>query len=346
MRLQFFCLLFSSLFFSASQVPAQVVLSEIMFDPLGNDTHDEFIEIVNLSESISVNLSNWQISDGEGFDTIIEFNEGIVLNPKQFGIILDPSYFENSNTYDNLIPESSLILTIDNSTFGSRGLSNSTPETVSLIKSTGEIASQYTYSLGNDMGYSDEKIDLAGANSPENWANSQVLFGTPGRPNSVSPLNYDLAIFSEDVKFVPSKVIAEESVMIKATIRNLGYLPATNFYVTFFEDTDRDSLAETGEELSSAFEFEGTLLQGDSTSFSMAYDNISPDRHLIMVKINFTLDENTTNNLALKELLVGYRERTMIINEIMYSPLPEQAEWVEILNLYSQAINLNQWHLS
>jgi len=246
----FFSPVLLSLFIAFTPVRAQVVLSEIMFDALGSDSHDEFVEIVNLSESVSVELSGWRISDGEGTDTIIESHKGTILQPGQIALILDPSYFDNSGTYDDFIPEECLVLTIDNTTFGSRGFSNSTGETVSLINSDGGIVSQYTYSLGNDQGFSDEKIDLQGSNSQENWANSQSSFGTPGAPNSVLLLNFDLAVFPADIKFSLEPVQAGQTVIIASAVRNLGKNLVDQFKLTFFEDFNGDSLASIGEELS------------------------------------------------------------------------------------------------
>lgn len=329
-----------------AQGNAQVVLSEVMFDALGSDSHDEFVEIVNLSKITPVDLTGWQISDGEGFDTIIAMEEGIILQPGQFAVILDPSYIESSNTYDDLIPEESVILTLDNSTFGSRGFSNSTAESVSLINSNGEVVSQYTYSLGNEPGFSDEKIDIAGPNSPDNWANSELLFGTPGATNSVSPLSFDLAIFNTDIEFSPKHAQAGESVLITATVRNLGINSIEQFTFTFFEDYNGDLFAGVDEELASAFEFDATLLPRDSTSFSLEYSDILPGQHLIIAKIEFESDEDTTNNTAVRQLFVGFPEGTAVINEIMYSPLSNQPEWIEIANLSDLTIALSQWTIS
>ncbi len=346
LKQRIFSIVFLSIFLSFSSVQSQVVLTEIMFDASGSENHDEFIEIFNLSESESVNLAGWQISDGNGIDNIIEVDEGVLLKPGQFAIILDQSYFDNSDIYNELIPESALILTIDNLTFGSGGLSNSSPETISLINSNDDIVSEYTYSTGNEPGKSDEKIILSGPNSLENWADSQVFPGTPGSPNSVTPLKYDLAVLPGDLNFTPEKLEAGDSATLQATIRNFGLLPANDFYVTFFEALDGDSLIETDDMLAAPFEFEGELLKGDSTSFTIVYNNLLPDRHLMVVKVDFELDEDTTNNVIYKELLVGYSEKSVVINEIMYSPLTNQAEWIEIYNRSSYAINLNHWSIS
>jgi len=335
-----------SLSIAFAPVQAQVVLSEIMFDALGSDSHDEFVEIINLSESVSIDLSGWQISDGEGTDTIVEFNEGTILQPGQFAIILDPSYFDNSDAYEDLIPGGSLVLTLDNITFGSRGLSNSKAETVFLINSGGGIISQYTYSLGNEQGFSDEKIDLEGSNSPDNWADSKSSFGTPGAPNSVSLLNFDLAVLPDDINFSPEPVQAGQTLTITSTVRNVGKTPVGQFKLIFLEDFNGNLVADSGEELPPAFEFSGTFLPRDSTSFSLQSSNVLPGEHLIFAKIKFESDEDTTNNSASKQFFVGFPERTAVINEIMYSPLSHQPEWIEILNLSTLPINLAKWSVS
>ena len=180
---------------------SQIVLSEIMFDPAGSEYYDEFIEIYNSSSSDTVDLEGWIISDGSGTDQIIGVDMGTRLPPNGYGIILDEGYFDNSTYYDSLIPGSALVLTIDNGTFGSSGLSNSTPETVFLISSFGDTVAAYQYSLNNDPGFSDEKIDLLGGDLSENWTNSLTLNGTPGAQNSVKRLDYDLAL--EGIKYSP-----------------------------------------------------------------------------------------------------------------------------------------------
>ncbi|MCG8605703.1 lamin tail domain-containing protein [bacterium] len=317
-----------------------------MFDTQGSESHDEFVEIFNLSETESVSLTGWRLSDGSGVDGIVAHEDGLILAPRQFAVILDPSYFDNSGNYDHLILESSLILTIDNLTFGSRGFSNSAAETISLIDENGVIVSQYTYTLGNEMGFSDEKMDLQGANTPLNWSDSMVLLGTPGAPNSVSPLVHDLAILPTDLKIVPQMVKAGDAVTVSASLRNVGLETVGDFELIIFEDMNEDSLVNAGEALSQPFGYVDRLEPGDSTVFTLIYENVRSGRHLIGAKIEFTLDENLENNFAAKEVLVGFGPGSIIVNEIMYSPTDGQAEWIELFNRSTTSVDLAQWMLS
>ncbi|MFQ5601967.1 MAG: lamin tail domain-containing protein [bacterium] len=345
MKLYIFTFL-SSLILTADISGSQVVLTEIMFDAIGSDSHDEFIEIFNPSVTDSVDLSGWQVSDGSGYDAIIAHDQGTVLKPGQFGLILDPSYFDNSSTYDELIPENCLILTLDNSTFGSRGLSNSTPETVSVLDALGNVVSEYTYSTDNAAGISDEKIDLTGSNSSANWGNSRTILGTPGARNSVSALNYDLAVLEKDIIFTPPQVEKGESVAISAVVKNVGLLPVTDFQVTFYVDSDGDSVFSANEALSAPLTFQGSLAPADSVEFSSNYQVFASGRKVVAVLVYSANDQNPANNLATRDLLVAYEPQSVVVNEIMYSPLADLGEWIEIVNTSSTAIDLNQWSFS
>jgi hypothetical protein len=163
---------------------AQIVLSEIMFDPLEDDDYYEFVEIYNLGD-YPVDLDGYLLGDGTSSDSIIAVTGGTVIQSQQFGLILDPDYFIHPAVYDSLIPSNCLVLTVQSSTFGDRGLKNSEPETVTLTFSDSIIA-YYTYHLGNSPGYSDEKMNLTAGDYPSNWVDGITLRGTPGAPNSVN----------------------------------------------------------------------------------------------------------------------------------------------------------------
>ncbi len=339
-----FVLLVQILYFK--NTAAQVVLSEIMFDALGSDAHDEFVEIVNLSSRESVDLSGWQISDGSGNDFIVGYNQGLILNPGQFAVILDASYFGNSTTYDSLIPPEALILTIDNKTFGSRGFSNSSAETVFLINAENEVVSQYTYSLGNQPGFSDEKIDLAGPNSPDNWADSKSLFGTPGAPNSVAPVEQDLAVFQHGIRFLPENIRKGESVTIFVNILNQGTKPSMNFQALIFDDTNNDFIGQPNEQILPAISITEPILPGDSLQVQWDWTEVPAGVHPILINLDYAFDQDTTNNLAFRELKAGYFTSDVVVNEIMYAPLTGTSEWVEIFNKTSEIINLKDWSIS
>lgn len=192
------CLVFFWIFLSPVFLHAQIVITEVMFDPIEAESIDEFIEIYNLSDNQAIDLSGWRLGDTTGEDIIINAGKGLLLLPNQYAVILDPDYFSHSTSYDSLIPDEALVLTVNGMTFGSGGLSNGKSETVQLIDPLGRVVCEYTYSIGNLPGYSDEKIDLSGPDSEHNWQDANVFLGTPGRKNSV---------FSETVPFFPELLV-------------------------------------------------------------------------------------------------------------------------------------------
>ena len=139
---------------------AQITFSEIMFDVSTNEYHDEFVELYNLSYTDSLTVAGWKFSDSSGTDLIIPVNSANKIAPRGFAVLLDGSYFGNSTTYDSLLPGNALLLKIADNAFGGSGLSNSNPEYLSIIDSTGDTLTSYRYSINNGAGYSDEKIIL------------------------------------------------------------------------------------------------------------------------------------------------------------------------------------------
>ncbi len=217
----------TSIFFLFALLPitvsSQVVLTEVMFDPLGPEDTDEFIEILNLQQEETVNLAGWCIGDGTGVDPLIDAGKGLFLRSNQYAVILDPDYFMHSTTYNSLIPAEALILTVIGNTLGSNGLSNSKSEMITLINDLGQIVCQYPYSVGNKPGFSDEKINVTGADLVSNWSDSKILLGTPGWKNSNGSSIYaDQAILQiKPNPFFPNTNGYENEMLISYCLPNM-----------------------------------------------------------------------------------------------------------------------------
>jgi hypothetical protein len=322
---------------------SQIVLSEIMYDPAGSEHTDEFVELFNLSQTDSIDLSGWKIGDGTDEDGITNTGQGLRIAPQQYGLILDADYFEKSNQYEALIPEGALILTVNGSTLGSGGLSNSRAETVTIFDSSHQLIAEYEYSPGNLSGHSIEKINLSGPDAGENWTQSLELNGTPGSRNSVAPLMYDLSLTGMWAD--PESPIEGEDIQIHGIIHNHGTEQVGEYSIVLFEDMDNDSLPVDGE-IRSTFQETAPLSSGDSIEVDFIWQNAEPGFHTMGMWIDFPEDERPENNALLLFLFVGYTGGQLIINEIMYDPLPDQPEWIEIYNQSDQTIDLEKWQIS
>jgi hypothetical protein len=172
-------------------------------------TSNQYIEIFNPSETSSVNLQGFTISDGTGQDEIVAWNSNfngtignqiklqnensLLLPPKTFGLILDPDYGHCDQNLNPHFPNSLYLFTLKTDTvpgsqgFGSNGFQSS--ESVVIKNSQGNVVSEYGVnfsptSAGENNSW--ERRDLFSPDSAGNWQMSQT-FGSisPGYQNSV-----------------------------------------------------------------------------------------------------------------------------------------------------------------
>lgn len=327
------------LFLSVFVIPSSsvgMVLSEIMFNPDGDENSDEFIELYN-NTPFALNLNGWQVTDGEGTDLLIAADEGLTASPGQYVLILDPDYIEDgSTTYDGMIPEEALVITIDNSTLGSRGLSNSQAETVSLLNPSGDIVSSWAYTLDNDQGISEEKRLPEDGDIAENWGNSQTVHGTPGARNSITPPDHDLsvcALFTDPL--IPDP---EETFTIVVRVRNLGLSDASDS----LRLSERDFSEADSEYVVIASWHTGTLASGDSIEFPI--DWIINNQVPVIYKAELAGDDDILdNNMRTITVNTAAADGEVLFNEIMYRPDPGMAEWIEIVNTKETSLSLTGW---
>ncbi|MFC1729257.1 lamin tail domain-containing protein [candidate division KSB1 bacterium] len=319
-------------------------MTEIMFNPSGNENQNEFIEVFNTG-SEPIDLTGWTISDGENADRIVPAASGTLLLPGQYGVILDPDYFGNSAIYDEFIPAAALILTIDGPTFGLRGLSNSSPETVALISGTADTVSAHEYSVDNPDGISEEKILIASAITGSDWGNSIVRNGTPGARNSISPLPNDIQLIHFSIE--PRTVILGQDVIICSVIRNSGERQPAETNIRIFNDIDGDNEADSNE-LLWEYHFDGSDIGDYGDTLIVKAEWAPPyDGFFSLIAITEALnDENLLNNRASAELIALPAEIPVVVSEIMYYPLEYLPEWIELFNNGNREIDLRYWSLT
>lgn len=303
-----------------------------MFDPSGNENTDEFIELYNNSLNNHI-LSGWTISDGEGSDSLIALDQGLTVHPGQYVLVMDPDYFSSgSTTYDGRVPESALVVTISGSTFGSRGFSNSSPETITLFDADSNIVSTYTYTIGNLPGRSEEKILYTLGDDSSNWSDALVDLGTPGYRNSVTPPQRDLGVTR--MSAAPSAPQPGESFNMSITVSNPGLSSLSDSLTLCERSGGTDSLA-----LLSAWALP-MLAPHDSVVYSSSALVASELPRYFVARLHGT-DDNLENNSRECAVSPSGMPGSLIINEIMYTPEPGMSEWVELLNPSPIPMSLN-----
>lgn len=324
---------------------AQVILSEVMFDPAGPEKSDEFVEIYNAG-ALPVDLNGWEIGDSSAFDNLIGVGEGgMMLQPGQYGLILDRDYFsDSSSTYAGLIPPDALLLSIDGATLGNGGLSNSRAKEIFLVNAPKDTVQRYRYSTGNPPGFSDEKMALIPDNSGANWADSRQVNGTPGGKNSRTPSEIDLGV--RRLQILTRAPQAGVPLAFSAELYNAGRQTPEHFTWRQFIDRNRNHRVEAGE-VEAVFESNLVPAPGDSLLLSgtfagMGYGAADPG-----IALSVADDGDSSNQLITEAVFIDDPAAVpLVINEIMADPQPGYHEWVEIYNSGEQAIALDNLRFS
>jgi len=335
-----FYLYFLSLLFN-NEVQAQITFSEVMYDVSTQEYHDEFIEIFNISDRDSIDVTGWTFSDSMGIDDILPYQGGNKIGPRRYALILDGSYFNNSETYDSLLTDSLIILKIGDNSFGKNGLSNSKAEWLTVRDSAGQIMAEYTYSIDNRPGFSDEKIDLDNPLDSLNWSNSKVEGGTPGYKNSVALPFYDFG-FNEKSFLFPFLIKANEPIKFSIELLNFSIKSVTDsIEIIIYSDIDKDHSYHPHDLLIAR-----KKVLGSAQEIIFDWVSPTPGEHQIIAQLYFHKDEIAENNMTIKTIRVYEQEISLHINEIKFLTVEGEPEWIELINFSKESVLLKNWAVS
>jgi hypothetical protein len=311
-------------------VRAQVVLSEVMFDPSGSEFYDEFIELQNLGPE-PVDLAGWRVGDGVETDALRPVGTGTVLRAGAFALVLDSGYGEHSSRYDPL-PDGVLLLTIEDAAFGRGGLSNAEPEAVVLVSASGDTVARMTYTPGNAPGRSEEKVDPGAGDGAANWMDARWDGGTPGRLNSVSPKAVDLAVAVAVDTPVAQRPGAPHGIPFE--VSNVGRQDLPRYTLTVsLEGADPWTAERPGPAPGAA----------DVVTHTPAVRPAGPWR--LEAHVAASGDQDPTNDGVSLRVLFGARFGQVAVSEVMFRPADGRPEWVELRNLSDEPVNLVGWRL-
>lgn len=321
---------------------AQIVLSEIMFDPAGPEASDEFVEIVNIGHQ-PVDLSGWMVGDSAATDIINVAGSAAMLLPGQYGVIFDSDYDTLNGSYSAILPDSARILLIEGGTIGSRGLSNSTAEAVVIINAVGDTVDFYRYTTGNLPGFSEERRDLTATSDSSNWGNSLTLLGSPGMVNTLTPRPIDLAVV--DLRNIGNGILRNRETQFQFDVRNLGEQSTGGGQWIFFIDRNSDRVPQLAEIL--ADDRLPPLIAGERNDTVITVTVSESGWVSFGLQIAVPGDRFPENDtLFIEQYIDDPAGARLFINEIMFEPKAGEVEWVEIVNSGDFPIALDGFHFA
>lgn len=308
---------------SINEERGDIVINEIMYAPSSPEC--EWIEIYNVSEK-EINFKNYMVADKS--DTLLVIYNDKLITPGEYIVIADDSTILNTE------------YSIDNLVISKFPTLNNSGDKIILLDSLKRVIDSLTYSSewGGSSGLSLEKIDaLKLAEDKSNWG--EAIFPTPGKVNSISQKDYDIAV--DTLYTIPNVPLIDSTADFIAKITNIGKLPFS-FQIELLQDTNSDSIADQQIEISN----EIYLGSGEIIEYEFQYQAIVESEPIVYSTNLIIEDDFTVNNSASYLLNPSYHAKSIVVNEIHYSPLNLEPEWIELYNKSKYEINLRNWKLS
>ncbi len=315
-----------------SYKPGSFVVNEIMYAP--TSPQPEWVELFNASTD-SISLEGFMIGDNSGTMSRVKEPDR-VLPPSGYVVIADDSSFLE---YHPGLQSCVIVLSIPSL--------NNSGDAVIVRDQSGTTIDSVAYSPswgGNSGGKSLERILANGSsNDPQNFETCiDTSKSTPGRINSVTPRDHDLAVGA--VSWSPATLQSGNAAVITASIVNAGLRTSGTSTVFLFQDSNSDLRYDANELRDSVVV--GEISPGDSVELSLRTGALTFGSHRFGIVVNSASDERTSNNSRSFILKVGLAPSTVVINELMYAPVSPEAEWIELYNTSGAAVDLSDFRIS
>lgn len=314
------CLIDTSLFFTPARVEkGDILISEIMADPLPevNLPGKEYLEIVNRTQ-FPFNLKGWKLTSG---DQEAVFPD-IIINPLQYKILCSQTDTSNFSSFGKVIGLPQFFALTD----GGRVLC--------LVDSSGNLihgvefsSDWYSNTIKSEGGWSLEIIDI---NFPfyyrGNWVESEYRKGgTPGRINSVSRPNPDVAftgiqnVFAKDSSSIVI-YFTEPVFDLRVTDIEISSQPSELKYLVSSDPLFRNYLLVP----------EAPLERGE----------------IFEISVSENLTDFAGNRIDINKFSFGLAEEAepgdLLFNEIMFNPLPGDPDYIELYNNSDKIIDVSR----
>ncbi|MCU7522031.1 MAG: hypothetical protein HF312_17585 [Ignavibacteria bacterium] len=305
-----------------------IAVNEIMYMP--ESPEPEWIEIYNTSLD-SVNLKGWSVCDVYAApSSIILSRKDEFIQPGCFMVLSRDSLI---HTFHKNIPSKII--------YPALPPFNNDKDGVIIKDAKGTVidSAAYITPAGAKAGYSLERKEI---NKPsasiDNWSFSRSPEkSTPGKVNSVTRKEYDLAL--EEISTGPKEPLSGDNVSISVSISNPGLKEAENFQVKLYSRSYNSGV------YNSIAAAEVPSLESSDT-ITLNFENLLQGLKrgmYVSALISYDMDKDTTNNYLQRLIEPGYGRNALLINEVMFAPHSGESEWLELVNVSSDTLDLKGW---
>lgn len=312
---------------SQTATPYQVVIDEIMADPTPpvGLPNAEFIELRNVSTK-AFNLNGWRIGDAGGFAGIAV---NFILQPDSFVIICPNSAAASFSAFGAVVAVSNFpSLNNDNDELYLRSKEGAT------IHAVAYNTSWYQNAVKNQGGWTLEMIDTKNPCSGfSNWsASNDPKGGSPGRKNSVDAVNAD----------------QQPPVLLNAFA-----IDSVTLILRFDEPLDSAKAAVAG-----------NYNISDGLGSAQHANVIPPVFDMVQLRATVALAKNKVYSIMARNItdcsgnIIGAYNQAklgraavadtfdLVINEILFNPTPDGADYVELYNRSNAIIDLKDSYIA
>jgi hypothetical protein len=312
-----------------------LIINEIMYMPETGEA--EWFEIFN-PLSIKVDLNQWKCRDANGKWRVL-INQSEILLPESFAIVAAQQDFLQAYPAFNgqlIVPDGFPVINNTSDSLFLCDAINHPVERVYFEKSWGGA-------VGNSVERKDPNVPALYEN---NWGSSIAPErATPGYANSIIKYQYDLSIIPGSFRFVDSTVSLIDAAQFQIEIINSGSRKSHPFSLELFHDTNLDSSAAP-QEIVWSLHCIPPLLPDSSIVLGGEIFSQRSGRCRYLAMVAMTGEENIEDNVAYTDLLVSYQPGAMVLNEFLAYPTAEQTEFIELVNIGSDNIQIADWFLA
>ncbi|HEY5370849.1 MAG TPA: lamin tail domain-containing protein [Hanamia sp.] len=299
-----------------------ILIDEIMADPTPQVglPNNEWIELKNIS-SFPINIKGWRLSD---LTSISGPMPDFVIQPDSFLIVCSASSGSNLSSFGKTLSVTNFP-SLDNEG-DLLSLENANGKKIHAVQYSSEW---YPNELKRGGGWSLEMIDTKNPCSTfSNWtASKDNSGGTPGRKNSVDGINRD----------------DNPPILLRAFANN-----STTITLQFDEPVDSMKSVNTGN-----YFFDNGLSATSATAIPPLFDKvkINLNNPLSIGKIYKVTANNISdcsgNNIGTNHsvrfgLAQSVDSFDIVVNEILFNPLPSGVDYVEVYNRSQKIIDLSK----